>query len=263
MARFTYLADAGTSPVWTLSGGTMVAPGGGRTYAAFGDPDWNHFQVVATIDPADGVAGAGVGVSGSDPVQQGMLAMIDHGDLVLVRRVGGADQELARAAFSGAAGPITLHVTAFDDRLRAAAGDAVLEADRGPVREGRAALVSTGQAVFSGLLVESLDMYGVDFVTSRYLSFADHIASRDPVIHQHEADAMGAPPAASPSGSPGRLRRRDHRRDDAGRRPAAAPAVVQPAAGGHRVGAAAAVRPADADSAYRREHDDGAATRIT
>lgn len=128
-----------------------------------------------------------------------MLVVIDHGDLVLVRRVGGADQELARAAFSGAAGPITLHVTAFDDRLRAAAGDAVLEADRGPVREGRVALVSTGQAVFSGLLVESLDMYGVDFVTSRYLSFADHIASRDPVIHQHEADAMGAPPAATPA----------------------------------------------------------------
>jgi hypothetical protein len=39
----------------------------------------------------------------------------------------------------------------------------------------------------------------VDFVTSRYLSFADHIASRDPVIHQHEADAMGAPPAATPA----------------------------------------------------------------
>jgi hypothetical protein len=199
LGAFTYLADAGTGPVWTLNAGTMVAPGGGRTYAAFGDPDWNHFQMIATIDPADGVAGAGVGVSGSDPVQQAMLAVIDHGDLVLVRRVGGADQELARAAFSGATGPITLHVTAFDDRLRAAAGDAVLEADRGPVREGRAALVSTGQAVFSGLLVESLDMYGVDFVTSRYLSFADHIASRDPLIHQHEADAMGAPPAATPA----------------------------------------------------------------
>jgi hypothetical protein len=200
LGAFTYLAEAGTSPVWTLNAGTMVAPGGGRTYAAFGDPDWNHFQMVATIDPAGGVAGAGVGVSGSDPVQQAMLAVIDNGDLVLVRRVGGADQELARAAFSAAAGPITLHVNAFDDRLRAAAGDAVLEADRGPVREGRAALVSTGQAVFSGLLVESLDMYGVDFVTSRYLSFADHIASRDPVIHQHEADAMGAPPSATPAG---------------------------------------------------------------
>lgn len=199
LGAFTYLADSGTGGVWTLTAGTVVAPGGGRRYAAFGDPGWNHFQMTVTVDPAGSAAGVAIGVSGSSPVQQAMLALLDHGDLVLVRRTGGTDQELARAAFSGGTGPVTLHVVAFDDVLRAAAGDAVLEADRGPVREGRAALVGAGPAVFGTLVVQALDMYAVEFVTSRYLSFADHVAGRDPVVYQHAADAMGAPPAATPA----------------------------------------------------------------
>ena len=42
-------------------------------------------------------------------------------------------------------------------------------------------------------------MYRVEFVTSRYLSFADHVAQRDPTTYVHAADAMGAPPASTPS----------------------------------------------------------------
>lgn len=199
LGAFTYLTDTGASPAWTLAAGAVMAPGGGRRYAAFGDPGWNHFQMTAAVDPAGGIAGLGIGVSGSSPVQQAMLALIDAGDLVLVRRTGGSDQELARAPFSSDTGPLILHVIAFDDVLRASAGGAVLEADRGPVREGRAALVSNGQAVFSTLTVQSLDLYAVDFVTSRYQSFADHIARRDPVIYQQAADAMGAAPTATPA----------------------------------------------------------------
>jgi hypothetical protein len=96
-------------------------------------------------------------------------------------------------------GPVQLHVTAFDDIMRATVGDVVLEADRGVVREGRAALVADGAAVYSALLVESLDMYRVEFATSRYLSFADHVAQRDPTIYVHANDAMGTTPASTPS----------------------------------------------------------------
>jgi len=199
LGAFTYLSDGGASPVWTLTSGAVVGPGAGRCYAAFGDPTWNHFQIGATIDPAGGVAGLAVGVSGATPVQQAILALIDHGDLVIVRRVGGADQEVARAALPTATGPAQLHVTAFDDILRASIGDVVLEADRDVVREGRAALVADGAAVFSALLVESLDMYRVEFKASRYLTFADHVAQRDPTVYAHAADAMGAPPASTPA----------------------------------------------------------------
>ncbi len=199
LGAFTYLSDGGPSPVWTLTAGALVAPGPGRHYAAFGDPTWNHFQVGATIDPAAGTAGLGVGLSGTTPVQQGMFALIDAGDLVLVRRVGAVDQELARATLPALTGPVQLHVTAFDDMVRATVGDVVVEADRDVVREGRAALVAEGPAVFSAVLVESLDMYRVEFATSRYLSFADHVAARDPITYVHAADAMGAPPVSTPS----------------------------------------------------------------
>jgi hypothetical protein len=97
LGAFSYLSDIGPSPVWALTQGTLVGPGPGRHYAAFGDPTWNHFQIGATLDPAGGVAGLGVGLSGTTPVQQALLAFIDNGDLVLVRRVGGVDQEMARA----------------------------------------------------------------------------------------------------------------------------------------------------------------------
>jgi hypothetical protein len=42
-------------------------------------------------------------------------------------------------------------------------------------------------------------MYRVEFVTSRYLSFAEHIAQRDTSIYAHTADAMGAAAASTPS----------------------------------------------------------------
>jgi len=199
LGAFSYLTDSGPGSVWTLTAGTLVAPGASRQYAAFGDPTWNHFQLGATIDPAGGSAGLGIGLSSTAPVQQAMLALIDAGDLVLLRRVGAVEEEMARATLPAVSGPVQLHVTAFDDTVRASVGDVVVEADRDVVREGRAALVADGPAVFSAVLVESLDMYRVEFVTSRYLSFADHVAQRDPTTYVHPADAMGAPPVSTPS----------------------------------------------------------------
>jgi hypothetical protein len=193
----------GRGPVWGLTAGTLVAPasapGTGRRYVAFGDPTRNHFQVATTVDPAGAIAGVGIGVSGTSPVQQGILAVVGNGFLVLVRRIAGADQELARAAVPPSGGPVNLHVTAFDDLVRASVGDVVVEADRDVVREGRAALVADGPAVFSALLLDSLDLYRVDFVTSRYLSFADHVAQRDPTLYAHPSDAMGAVQALTPT----------------------------------------------------------------
>jgi hypothetical protein len=199
LGAFSYLSDGSPNPVWTLTNGTLVAPGPGRRYATFGDPTWNHFQIGATFDPAGGIAGLGVGLSGTTPVQQAMLALIDGGNLVLVRRTAGADQEMARAALPPLTGSVQLHVTAFDDIVRASVGGVVIEAARDTVREGRAALVADGAAIFSALLVESLDMYRVEFVTSRYLSFADHVSMRDPRVYALAADAMGVVPPSTPS----------------------------------------------------------------
>ena len=56
--------------------------------------------------------------------------------------------------------------------------------------------------MFSAVLVESLDLYRVEFVTSRYLSFADHVARRDPVTYAHAARRHGRSAGLDPVRGP-------------------------------------------------------------
>ena len=195
LGAFTFLAQASAPRVWTLADGVLTAPGGDRSYAAFGDPTWNHLVVQARFDRQGATAGVAIGVSGSSPVAQALLAVVEQGALVLIRREGGTDTELARAMLDATDDPLDLEVTAFDDRIRAQVGQVTVEADRGPVREGRVALVSEGASAFDRLAVDGLDLYQVPFTTSRYGSFAEHIAAMEPNVAAHPADGMGAPPA--------------------------------------------------------------------
>jgi hypothetical protein len=195
LGAFTFLADTPAPRAWALAGGVLTAAGAGRAYAAFGDPAWNHLVIQARFDRHGATAGVAVGVSGSSPVTQALLAVIEDGALVLIRREGGTDTRLTSKPLDGTDGPLELEVTAFDDRIRAQVGQVTAEADRGPVREGRVALVSDGAAAFDRLAVDGLDLYRVPFTTSRYLSFADHIAAREPDVAAHPADGMGAAPA--------------------------------------------------------------------
>ena len=195
LGAFTFLAQASSPRAWTLADGVLTAPGSDRAYAAFGDPTWNHLVIQARFDRHGATAGVAVGVSGSSPVAQAVLAAVEDGALVLIRRTGGTDTELARAALTATDGPLDIEVTAFDDRIRAQVGQVTVEADRGPVREGRVALVSDGAAGFDRLAVDGLDLYQVPFTTSRYGSFAEHIAAMEPNVAAHPADGMGAPPA--------------------------------------------------------------------
>jgi hypothetical protein len=89
---------------------------------------------------------------------------------------------------------MTLTVYAFDDTVRAVAGEVAVEAPRWSIREGRVALVANGPAVFSALSVDSLDLYRFDFVTSRYRSFTEHIQSWDGKLIELAESAAGAIP---------------------------------------------------------------------
>ena len=152
-------------------------------------------MVETQVDPHGAPAGVAIGVSGSNPLAQAVLALVDGGALVLVSRQAAVDAELARTPLPTSSGPVVLTVTAFDDRVRAQVGVDVVEADRGAVREGRIALVADGAAVFDRLTVDGVDLYRVPFMTSRYPSFATHIADRVDAVAAHPADGMGAPPA--------------------------------------------------------------------
>src|SRR5439155_14785305 len=115
--------------------------------------------------------------------------------LVLYRRTTGAEMiELAQAPLPAAddpASPLTLQVTAFDDRIRAAVGEQIVEADRDEQREGRVALVAAGEAGFKSLSVVGVAIYAFPFSTSRYRSFRDHILSWPEKIDVLRPDGHG------------------------------------------------------------------------
>jgi hypothetical protein len=199
LGAFTYLADSASAVQWHLAGKAIVGPAAGRSYAVFGDPTWNHLRVRARFYPAGSTAGIAVGVGNSGPVTQTIFALIENDELVLVRRSDGVDEELGRAPLAQPPGSVALEVTAFDDRVRAQVGDVIVEGDRDSVREGRVALVTDGAASFDALLVDGIDLFQIPFATSRYLSFTEHIADREPAVAVHAPDGMGAAPTRTPA----------------------------------------------------------------
>ncbi len=158
-----------------------------RHYAVFGEVEWNHVQVRAVLTPgsatagvAFGVAGVPKGAAGPRAVTRAVLALIDGGSrsLRLVEVGPGGEQQLASAPLpAGLAAPFGLEIFAYDDRLRARVGETVVEAPRDGVREGRLALVADGGGVFESLIVEPLDAYRLEFGSSRFTSFEEHIGS--------------------------------------------------------------------------------------
>lgn len=200
LAAFIRQADSGAAPPWSLDGSAIAGPPAGpsRQYLTFGELTWDHLQVHSSIKLNGAIAGLAVGVSGSTPVQQAIIATVEPSagghDLVLRKRSAGADTELGRASVT-ISGATLLHIIAFDDMVRASVGDVVLEGARGSVREGRVALVAKGPAKFAGVRVDALDMFVYDFVTSRYESFTEHIDSYDGNLGSLSAGDFGGAPA--------------------------------------------------------------------
>ena len=200
LGAFIRQADSGPVPWWSLDGSSIAAPSAGtaRQYLAFGELTWDHLQVLSALNPHGAVAGLAVGVSDGTPVQQAMIATVepDAGGfaLVLRRRRAATETELGRATIT-VNGSILLKVVAFDDTVRASVGDVVVEGPRGDVREGRVALVANGPATFAGVLVDALDMFVYDFVTSRFASFQEHIDSYDGSLGSLQAGDFGDTPA--------------------------------------------------------------------
>ena len=197
---FVSQADGAVVPAgaWTVNtAGALVAPaaGPGRQYASLGELTWNHLQIRSRFDPHGVPAGIAVGVAGQSPVPQAILATVepDGGavSLVLRARDGSGETELGRTPVA-VGGQVTLTVYAFDDAVRAQVGDAIVEAQRGAIREGRVALVASGPAEFFTVSVDGLDLYRFDFHTSQYQSFIDHINSWDGRLIEMAEGAAGA-----------------------------------------------------------------------
>lgn len=202
LGAFVMQADGSTSAaLWSVDGdANLVAPNatGGRHYASCGELTWDHLQVHARIDLAGaGAAGLAVGVADGTPVPRAVVATVepDGGghSLVMRARDASGEHELGRAAVT-IGGPFLLTVVAYDDIVRASIGEVSVDGPRGAVRDGRVALVASGEAKFAGIAVAALDIYSFDFLTSKYASFGEHIDSYDGSLPTLAAGALGGTP---------------------------------------------------------------------
>ena len=87
--------------------------------------------------------------------------------------------------------PYALEVSAFDDQVRAQIGGTVATASRDDLRQGRLALAAQGPASFASLIVDGIDAYRYEFITSRFTDFAAHIASFNGTVPN--LDSLAAP----------------------------------------------------------------------
>jgi hypothetical protein len=124
-------------------------------------------------------------------------ALRGRGGRLVIR--GGDGTELAAAALAApATDTIDLQATLFDDRLRAAVGNAVVEVDRGDTPSGRVCLLAEGPAAFRSLQVRGLELYQFPFAVSRFRSFDEHVGSWSGKLDEVAAHALGAT-ASSPT----------------------------------------------------------------
>ena len=195
------LGGPGSLSSWTVEEGRLRVAGAGRRFAMFGEPTWDHVTVLCGVVPGAASAGVGFGIPAGLP-SRGLFACVEAGvgggpaRLVIRRRTAsGPLTEISAVALGADVGagdePIPLEVTSFDDRLRASVGDAVVEVDRGDLREGRLCLTADGPAAFASLQVHGLDMYAYRFGVSRYRSFEEHVGSWSGRLDTLSPDALG------------------------------------------------------------------------
>jgi hypothetical protein len=98
-------------------------------------------------------------------------------------------------------GTYALQVHVFDDRVRARVGETTVEAERGDLRDGLMAVVLDGPGGCAALHVDGLDGYVTQLTTSRYASFAEHIASWDQAVTEMPGDAGAVPALLSATAS--------------------------------------------------------------
>jgi hypothetical protein len=179
---------------WSVIDGELRVDSTSREVAVFGEVDWDHLTVVVGIGPGSSSAGVGFAVTSASAATGGLFATVEGPRLVVRRRseTGAALVEVGSAPLPATGAPSSLEVTAFDDRLRASVGEAVVEVDRGDLRSGRLCLVADGPASFPTLTVHGLDMYRFPVAVSRYRSFAEHVDSWDGHLADLVPDALGA-----------------------------------------------------------------------
>ena len=200
------------SGAWTVEDGVLRAEAAAT--GRFGEPDWDSFSLQLTGNvAASGHLSAAVLIDAANPgggLRFTVTANADGSGTLEAHPLSGGPAIVSQA-IAALPETISLRIDVFADRIRATAAGVTLGVDRGAEAPGLCE-IGGAQAGILSLNVRGLEMYGFDFDTSRYESFADHIATAGaigqlPVAGAEELAGRGAGPA----------RRRDRRGDALGR----------------------------------------------
>ena len=182
---------------WLVKGAAMrpSAPNAATAqFALFGESSWEQFRVLTSVNPGGGQAGIALAVAAAGVSSHALVVWIDETQrkLRIVRRSGITETELASGDLPAASSaPYALEVSAFDDQVRAQIGGTFATASRDDLRQGRLALAAQGPASFASLIVDGIDAYRYEFITSRFTDFAAHIKSFRGVVPV--LDSLAAP----------------------------------------------------------------------
>ncbi|WP_036263047.1 hypothetical protein [Methylocapsa aurea] len=162
---------------WTVEDGALRADAAAT--GRFGEPDWDSFSLQLTGSlAASGHLSAAVLINAANPgggLCFSVTANPDGSGTLEAHALSGG-HAVGSQAIAALPETISLRVDVFADRIRAGVAGVTLGVDRGAEAPGLCE-IGGAQARILSLRVRGLEMYGFDFDTSRYESFADHIAT--------------------------------------------------------------------------------------
>ena len=165
------------SGAWTVEDGVLRAEAAAT--GRFGEPDWDSFSLQLTGNvAASGHLSAAVLIDAANPgggLRFTVTANADGSGTLEAHPLSGGPAIVSQA-IAALPETISLRIDVFADRIRATAAGVTLGVDRGAEAPGLCE-IGGAQAGILSLHVRGLEMYGFDFDTSRYESFADHIAT--------------------------------------------------------------------------------------
>ncbi|MCP4002254.1 MAG: hypothetical protein GY727_15195 [Gammaproteobacteria bacterium] len=181
----TGIASNGSPVIWQVTDGSMHIANANTDnndkYAIMGESDWNHLEIKISIEDIVDRAGFAVAIEKDESgIVRALMVVVDkqvdQSTLRIIAIRDGASTELTSVNI-GTVVQAQLEITAYDDRISALVGNTQISAERTDLRNGFIAMVSRSIAKFHRLSVQSLTGYRLEFISSRYQDFEEHIDS--------------------------------------------------------------------------------------
>lgn len=169
-----FLSTTGT---WAVNAGRLEA--NGEAIARFGEAEWDFFHLELAVDLATGDQVSAAVLIDNENEGGGVRFFLSRGagntGTLEARPVSGG-AAISRVNLANLADSVNLQVDTFADKIRCRGGGQTLFVDRGARAAGFCEIGGRDVSIRS-LKLRGIEMTGFDFKTSRYETFAAHIAS--------------------------------------------------------------------------------------